>query len=130
MTGTVHALIGAAAGALVKNKPAAFVAGVVSHVIADKIPHRDIHPAVDVPLLAVMLGLIIKKYGVDSAEFYGAVGGASPDLEHGLAKIGLMDKVFYTHIEDGKYHGRQTANTATQFIAATAALLILFSNRK
>ncbi len=41
MISTTHLLIGGAIGALSSNEGAAFVGGVVSHFIADSIPHFD-----------------------------------------------------------------------------------------
>ncbi len=110
MIGAVHACIGAGVGSLIDNRGGAFAAGVVSHIIADALPHRDLTPEIEAPLLAGAMAAIACWKGLDSPEFWGALGAVAPDFEHALAYVGLIDndtKFFPTHIDDGKWHGDQ-----------------------
>lgn len=129
MQGTVHACIGAAVGSLFRNSRAkAFVAGVASHIIGDLIPHTDADPALDVPVMIGVLAGIAKWKGIDSTEFAGALGAVSPDAEHGLAMAGIIrpeQKIFPTHIDDGKYHAPETGENISQLLIGGAALLFL-----
>ena len=125
MIAAVHACVGAAVGRFFKNKGAAFAAGVASHLIADAVPHRDLDAKLEVPLLAAALVGMAKWRGVDSPEFWGALGGAAPDVEHGLLLAGLIEReqeVFPTHVEGGKFHGRESGERWSQAIAACASL--------
>jgi len=133
MTGMVHELLGAAAGTLTRSKTIAFISGIATHVIADSIPHMDIDPRLDVPLSAALLYGISQRYGTESTEFWGALGGTIPDAEHGTSMCGLGKPVFHTHVEDGKYHGKQTESRLSQFLVAGFALAVLAiasTNRK
>ena len=128
MTGAVHASIGAGIGRLFKNKGAAFLAGVASHLLTDALPHKDFSPKLEVPLMAGALLAIGKWKGVGSPEFWGAMGALAPDLEHGLLVTGLIEQqqeVFPSHIDDGKLHGRETDERLSQFLLAGASLLAL-----
>lgn len=128
MLGAVHAAIGAAVGSLFRSKRAAFAAGVVSHVVADALPHKDLDPRLEVPLMAgAMLG-IAKWRGADSPEFWGAAGGIAPDAEHGLMIARLIrpeQEIFPTHIDGGKYHGPESSERLSQLLIAGAALALV-----
>lgn len=125
MTGIVHELLGAAAGSLIRSKSVAFIAGVATHVIADSIPHLDIDPRIDVSLAAALIVVISQRYGTDSTEFWGAVGGAIPDVEHATSMCGYGKTVFHTHVDSGKYHGKTTRTRFSQLLVAGAALAVL-----
>lgn len=81
MTGFIHAAIGAAIGKAVRNKPLAFGLGVLSHGVGDVIPHHDMGIA-EAPLLAGTMARIIQQHGVNSPQFWGALGAICPDFEH------------------------------------------------
>jgi hypothetical protein len=124
--GAVHAIVGAAVGLLFKRKSAAFAAGVASHLITDALPHDDLDPKLEIPLLAVTLAGIAKWRGIDSTEFWGALGGIAPDAEHGLLLAGLVkqeQEVFPTHIRDGIFHGRERGERWSQLLIAGASLV-------
>lgn len=128
MTGAVHACIGACLGCLLKKKSDGFAAGVVSHAVADALPHKDFHPAIEVALMAAALYGIAKWRGVDSPELWGAVGAVAPDAEHGLMLAGIItpeQEVFPTHIENGKLHGAESNERWSQLIIAGTSLLIM-----
>jgi len=126
LIGAVHACIGACVGSFFKNKGSALAAGVVSHAVADVIPHKDFDPVIEAPLLVATLWGIAKWRGVDSPEFCGAIGAISPDIEHGLGIVGLItneQKVFPTHVSDGILHGPESDERWSQLIIATASLI-------
>lgn len=126
MIGAVHASIGAGVGSFFKSKSSAFAAGIVSHIIADAIPHKDFDPKIEVPLMFGALAAIAKWRGVDSPEFLGAIGGIIPDSEHALVISGVIEpeqRMFPTHINDGKFHGKETGERWSQLLIAAASLL-------
>ena len=128
MIGAVHAAVGAGVGSLCKNKSAAFVAGIVSHLIADAAPHKDFSMKIELPLVAgAMLAMGLWR-GLDSPEFWGALGGIAPDIEHGLLVAGVIemeDEVFPTHAENGKLHGAETNERWSQLLIAAASVLTI-----
>lgn len=133
MIGAVHASIGAAIGTFCKNKSTAFVAGLVSHAVADALPHHDFPPKVEVPLMAGTVLLIGKLKGFDSPEFWGALGAIAPDTEHGLAAIGIGDfenEFFPTHLDNARLHGPSSNERLSQAIVAAAAALALALQRR
>ncbi len=125
MIGAVHACIGAALGAIIRKKGSAFLAGVTSHLVADAIPHTDFPAKVEVPLMTGTLAIITAWHGVDSPEFWGALGGILPDAEHGLLISGTItpdQEIFPTHVCNGKYHGRGSGERWSQLLVALVAL--------
>ncbi|HOP79759.1 MAG TPA: hypothetical protein PLU88_05205 [Armatimonadota bacterium] len=127
MTGATHASIGAALGAIIRKPGLAFAAGVVSHIIADILPHRDCPPKVEAALLTATLGFIIARYGINSPQFWGAAGAVSPDFEHLLLELGLIrpeDEIFPTHIDYGKWHGSETNERISQLLTFAAGMFI------
>jgi len=126
--GAVHACIGAALGALLRGKGRAFLAGVAAHAAADALPHSDFEAATEIPLAALAVVGIGTWKGVDSPEFWGAVGGLSPDFEHGLKLLKVItaeQEKFITHINDGEFHGRESGEKVSQILLAAAALAVL-----
>lgn len=134
MMGSVHACIGAGVGSFFESRAAAFAAGVASHAVSDACPHRDLdNPIAEAVLAAgVLIGIGCWK-GAGSPEFWGAIGGLAPDLEHGLVIAGLMDKereVFPTHIADGKWHGDESGTERVSQLLLSAAALVAVALRK
>lgn len=133
MIGAVHTILGAALGTFTKSKPRAFLSGVISHAIADALPHNDYDALSEISLIAAALGWVAIRKGTDSPEFWGAIGGITPDVEHALSLAGLIKsdaKIFPTHMGDGKYHGRKTDHRWPQLIAIAVSAFILVSASK
>lgn len=132
MLGAVHACIGAGVGSFTGKKSAAFAGGVISHAIADALPHKDLTPELEAPLLLAALAGIVYWKGFDSPEFWGALGGVIPDLEHALAFAGVTSpeqKVFPTHIDHGKFHGDETGDERwSQLILSAVSLALVVLN--
>lgn len=129
--GGVHAIIGAAVGSFFNKKSSAFLGGLVSHLVADALPHKDSKPAIEVSILLASLVAIAKWRGIDSPEFWGALGGVIPDAEHGLAMCGIIDqekKIFPTHLNNGILHGTETDERWSQLLAGIASTVIVALN--
>lgn len=81
---TTHALLGAAAAATLPGPGVGFLGGVMSHAVADMIPHNDYqkgwHGALDLVTAAAILSFLVGVTGAPHI-MIGAVGGAIPDLE-------------------------------------------------
>jgi hypothetical protein len=133
MMAWVHAAVGAALGRLIGHQGKAFGAGVASHAICDLIPHRDLKPIQEAPLLALALGLIAWRRGVTSPETLGALGAVSPDTENIAARVGLIPEsamLFPTHQGEAT-HGRKTESILPQVALAAVCLAIaLWPTRK
>lgn len=132
MIAAVHAVVGAAIGRLTGNRTAAFGIGVVSHLLCDLLPHRDLDPKVEAPLLAVTLGAIAAVTGVDSPEVAGAVGAISPDFENAATVYGLVPRekmVFPSHQGDHS-HGPKIDTVLPQVALAAACLAVVFWPRR
>lgn len=128
MLGVVHACVGAGVGSLLRGRWGAFAAGLVSHAVIDALPHKDCSPWVDVPLTAGTLGAVALLRGVDSPEFWGALGAITPDAEHALVltgAIGAEDEVFPTHAGSGAAHGRENGERWSQFAVAAVSLIMM-----
>jgi hypothetical protein len=118
-----HAILGAAVGSFARTRTRAFLAGVGTHLLGDLLPHRDFTPPMETALVGAALALVGAAAGVDSTAFAGAIGGAAPDFENGLAALALTDRrVFPTHHE---IHGRRTAEVWSQVALSAAALAIV-----
>jgi hypothetical protein len=132
MMQTTHALIGAALGRIARNRPLSFLLGVASHAVGDVLPHQECLLSVDAPLAALTMGLLAKRYGWDSPEVMGAVGGMAPDAEHLPTALGWQSdtsEIFPTH---GPYPqpwlhsmGRRPNDNVAQIGLVLASLLAL-----
>jgi len=126
----VHALTGAALGRVCGSHAQALVAGAVSHLVADALPHRDLEVPEEAALLGAALGVIALRCGCESREFAGAVGATLPDVENLAARaLRLPDSrlLLPTHRQ---YHGRETRDFRGQVVLSLACLAALFLPRR
>ncbi|WP_309707479.1 hypothetical protein [Armatimonas sp.] len=126
MMAWVHAAVGAALGRLIGHQGKAFGAGVASHAICDLIPHRDLKPIQEAPLLALALGLIVWRKGLTSPETLGAIGAVSPDTENIAMHLGVIPKnamLFPTH-QGPTTHGREVKSITPQVALAAVCLAV------
>ncbi|UCH34378.1 MAG: hypothetical protein JSV65_17925 [Armatimonadota bacterium] len=115
----VHAIIAGAVGASARSRSRAFIAGVGTHLLADLAPHRDFSPPVELLMTAAALGAIGGVSGFNSAAFAGAIGGVAPDIENGLAALGVLaEPCFPTH---RGAHGRRTPGVLAQVAISAVA---------
>ncbi|HVK03511.1 MAG TPA: hypothetical protein VM490_08550 [Armatimonadaceae bacterium] len=129
----VHAAIGAAVGRLAGRRSTGFAAGVATHLLGDLVPHKDFDPKTEAPLLAVTLAVIALRCGVKSPEFWGAVGGITPDFENAAYVTGLLPQeklVFPTHVGGGKYHAPKVGSAWPQGVLAAACLIYALRRRR
>jgi hypothetical protein len=81
---------------------------------------------VEVPLLGLMLAFIAWRHGVQSRQFWGAVGGFSPDIENGLDIFGVLPATIYpTHTKFSWFvgHGYKVKTILPQLLLIAASLL-------
>lgn len=100
MTGTVHALVGAALGALLRRPGVAFVGGVLSHSLLDCLPHKDYDRSVGlIPDILGLLTVLSLAARAGRPEIVaGAIGGLLPDVENIIpGNEHRMPKVFPSH---------------------------------
>lgn len=111
MDAATHIIVGAVAGKVFGKTPLSqFTAGVVSHFVADIVPHWDPDPLKKESLPYYLWGVhamnLIRRLDEDgtSGAYYGALGGLAPDIEHALYHWKLIPaKLFPTHIGP-EYH--------------------------
>lgn len=128
----VHAAIGAALGKFIGDRPGAFVAGVLSHWVADLLPHKDFTPQVEAPLLAATLGVLALRCGIASPEFVGACGAVAPDLENAAVVVHVLprDKMIFPSHRGEHRHGPKTKSAWPQGILALLCLAFVLWPRK
>jgi hypothetical protein len=127
MTGATHALIGAALGRLAGRPGRAFAAGVVSHFLLDRLPHRDYKgPLWLLPdgcgTLAVLAAALLSG---TPGVLAGAIGGIVSDVEHpGATGNPEPQGLFPSHrLRHGARSLRQ--GLVTELLVAASALLLL-----
>jgi len=82
---SLHVATGAAAGALVRSRPAALLLGPVLHVAADMVRHEDIPDlAFETGSGLAALALLAARRGALDPAVLGGATAAAPDLEHVL----------------------------------------------
>jgi len=83
MIATPHALAGAFASRFGRTPRGALAAGVISHLVLDRIPHKDYPLAnrkvlfADLAAASLLTGLLVRRHRLAAA---GAFGGVLPDL--------------------------------------------------
>ena len=124
MSGSVHAALGAALGRHISNKPLAFTAGILSHLVGDAVPHHEMGLG-EVPLVVATMLRIAQRHGCNSSQFWGALGGILPDFEHIPAELRqdprrhqpMEEKLFPTHnnqVPHGKWPLPESLGVAMQ----------------
>jgi len=125
-----HVLSGALLGRLFKGRRGrAFLAGVLSHIPLDMLPHFDSTLGVELSTTALGLALVAWAGGLKSAEFWGAVGGVLPDFEIALKRAGVVGRenlLFPTH-RFGFLHGERLSAPLAQIIFWPIALFVLLA---
>lgn len=138
MSGTVHVLLGAAVGSLFSRRSTAFLAGVVSHLVGDILPHQEAPPQKDIPLSLCTFSALVVQYGFHSPICWGALGGTCPDVEHILTSLGVIqkkDRLFPTHegclgFLPHSAGGRPKTDRVQVFLAGSSLLLLTLFNHR
>ena len=121
MTTIAHTAVGGVAGSLGLGSSLSFLLGTASHLPLDLIPHWDLKKIwIDAIITIAALAGLLVLYG-PSPVFWGAVGGALPDLEH---LFPLSRKYFPGH---GKRHGRSLGrgNAVLQTVLSVVCFLVV-----
>jgi hypothetical protein len=82
---TFHVASGAAVGAAAPSRGAAVALGLLSHALADRVPHRDIPSRrFEIRSGVVLLLLVALRRGAFHRATLGAAAASAPDIEHVL----------------------------------------------
>jgi hypothetical protein len=80
---SLHVATGAAAGALVRTRGRAVVAGLVLHALGDRMPHWDIDDRrFEVRSGLALVAALALRHGATSPVVIGALASSAPDVEH------------------------------------------------
>ncbi len=128
MIESLHVASGAAAGAALRSRTAAVVAGPVLHILGDLIPHQDIASRgfeVGSGVLGVLF--VAARRGPTDAATIGALAASAPDIEH-VVKLPRPGgrKLFPSHRLPG-WHRPGGVPAWAQLLAAGALLGIVLS---
>jgi hypothetical protein len=124
---SLHVATGAAAGALIRSRPLAFLVGPLLHVAGDRVPHEDIPDrSFEVGSGLLALGLLAARRGPFDAAVLGGAAASVPDLEHLLPWLRPRGKKLF-HRGRGR-HGVGIA-VETQLLLAGATVGWLLSRR-
>lgn len=82
---SLHVATGAAAGAALRSRPTAVVAGLALHALGDRVPHRDIRSRrFESWSGGALIALLALVRGPLDSSVVGAFAASAPDLEHVL----------------------------------------------
>jgi hypothetical protein len=131
MCSVTHVAAGALLGGILDNRLYAFVAGFLSHIPLDAVPHIDFEDfRIDAAMSVVLLGGILAFSGF-SPVFLGALGAVAPDFENLLWKTGIIEersKIFPTHsgmIRHGRARVGSGPKVEILMSAASVALVVV-----
>ncbi len=120
---SIHVATGAAAGALLRSRRAALVAGPILHALGDWIPHTDIHSRrFELRSGAAAVAALGLARGAADPATVGALAASLPDVEHvlPLPRPGGR-KLFPSHRVAG-WHRPGGVSTRVQLLVAGALL--------
>lgn len=126
--------VGAAIGKLLRHPLPALAGGMMSHLIGDALPHRDVGPG-ETPLVFATLAWVGKHHGWRSGQFWGALGAILPDFEHISYQLRkdprrfgpIAEKWFPTHnyrIPHGRWNHSTASGVAIQVVLYVLGLWI------
>jgi hypothetical protein len=82
---SLHVATGAAAGALLRTRMRALLAGPLLHLLGDMTPHQDIASRrFEIASGLELIALLAVRRGFASPEVVGALSASAPDIEHVL----------------------------------------------
>ena len=126
----MHVATGAAAGAFVRSRLGAVVAGVALHAVGDRIPHEDID-SVSFELRCGVAGVaaLAALRGPFDPATVGALASAAPDIEHvvRLPRPGGR-KLFPSHRIPG-FHRPGGISASAQLVLAGALIGTVLASR-
>ena len=116
---SLHVATGAAAGALLRRRAPAVLAGLALHALGDRMPHWDINDTrFEVASGLALVGAFALRHGPASSVVVGALAASAPDVEHvvRLWRPGGR-KLFPSHRVSG-WHRAGGAPTWAQLVVA------------
>jgi len=116
-------------GRFLRRRREAFLAGVLSHVPLDMLPHFDSATGPELTTAALGLLVVAGLSGPKSSEFWGALGGVLPDIEVALKNLGLLGEgclLFPTHRFEFLHGGRFGAPLAQPLFWGAALFSLLW----
>ena len=120
---SLHVATGAAAGALLRRRGPAVVAGVVLHALGDRMPHWDINDRrFEIASGVALVAALAARHGPTSPVVVGALASSAPDIEHvvRLPRLGGR-KLFPSH----RVHGWHRAGGVPAWAQLLAAGMIV-----
>jgi hypothetical protein len=125
---SLHVATGAAAGALVRSRPLALLAGVPLHLAGDRVPHQDIpNRPFEIGSGLASLALLAARRGLLDPAVLGGAAASLPDLEHVATRLRLQGrKIFH---RGGGRHG-EGISTEAQLLLAGVTLGLLLGRRR
>jgi hypothetical protein len=129
VTGSTHALVGAAIGAVLRRPALAFVAGIVSHGVLDCVPHKDYAPAVGLApdLLGLLTVLSVAAVARRPDILAGAIGGLAPDAEHliprSITNVPMLFPSHWFRHDDRVWEGMEAVEIGIDAVAAVLLLI-------
>ena len=127
----MHVASGAAAGALLRTRKRALIAGALLHFVGDVIPHQDIASRrFEIRSGFALVALIALARGPTDPAVVGALAASAPDIEHvvSLPRPGGR-KLFPTHRVPG-LHQTGGVRAWAQLLVAGALIGLVVSERK
>ena len=128
---SLHVATGAAAGALLRRRAPAVLAGLVLHALGDRMPHWDIDDTgFEARSGLAILAAVALRHGPTSPVALGALASSAPDVEHvvHLWRPGGR-KLFPSHRVPG-WHRPGGVPTWAQLLAAGAIAGWVLSKRR
>lgn len=104
-----HVAIGAAVGSLTSHPAAALALGILAHVPADLVSHRDLSRKAELFMAAAALILYTWLGDFKLTVALGAVGGALPDIENLVRRPAAAGKLFPSHSDALRHGGARRA---------------------
>ena len=123
MIAVAHVATGALLGSLARRRGEAVLAGVVSHVVCDLVPHTDLKERnFDIACAVGGVLLVALVDGPLARTTLGAVAAAAPDLEHVLRLPRPGGRKLYPSHRVPGWHRPGGVGVGVQLLAAAAVL--------
>jgi hypothetical protein len=113
---SMHVASGGAAGAATRSRIGALLLGIPLHLLADRVPHRDIpNRRFEIASGLVGLTLLAVRRGPFDAATLGAAAASAPDLEHVVPAFRPRGRKLF--------HGRHGWHTSGRMLPVELQLL-------